>query len=97
MALDGINYKGQSLKIRRPKDYQPLPGISSEVPAMLVPGVVSTNVLDSPNKIFIGGLPIYLNEDQVKELLVLFGELKAFNLVKEGASSKVFFFFFLFF
>jgi len=28
-------------------------------------GVVSTVVQDSPQKIFIGGLPNYLNEDQV--------------------------------
>lgn len=28
-------------------------------------GVVSTVVQDSPHKIFIGGLPNYLNEDQV--------------------------------
>jgi hypothetical protein len=30
-----------------------------------VPGVISTVVPDSPHKIFIGGLPNYLNEDQV--------------------------------
>jgi RNA recognition motif-containing protein len=40
-------------------------------------------VPDSPNKVFIGGLPSYLNDDQVMELLKSFGELKAFNLVKE--------------
>lgn len=28
-------------------------------------GVISTVVPDSPHKIFIGGLPNYLNEDQV--------------------------------
>lgn len=28
-------------------------------------GVISTIVPDSPHKIFIGGLPNYLNEDQV--------------------------------
>lgn len=28
MAFDGINFKGQSLKIRRPHDYQPTPGIT---------------------------------------------------------------------
>lgn len=28
MAFDGINFKGQSLKIRRPHDYQPTPGIA---------------------------------------------------------------------
>ena len=27
MAFDGINYQGQSLKIRRPRDYQSLPGL----------------------------------------------------------------------
>ena len=42
---------------------------------------------DSPHKIFIGGLPHYLNEDQVKELLSSFGQLKAFNLVKDSATQ----------
>jgi splicing factor U2AF subunit len=65
MAFDGINFKGQSLKIRRPHDYQPMPGMS-DTPQPLVPGVVSTVVNDSIHKIFIGGLPNYLNEDQVK-------------------------------
>ena len=32
---------------------------------VLLPGVVSTVVQDSAHKIFIGGLPSYLNEDQV--------------------------------
>uniref|UniRef100_A0A1B6E2F7 RRM domain-containing protein n=1 Tax=Clastoptera arizonana TaxID=38151 RepID=A0A1B6E2F7_9HEMI len=70
MAFDGINFKGQSLKIRRPHDYQPTPGIPENA-AVNVPGnlnqtgVISTVVPDSPHKIFIGGLPNYLNEDQV--------------------------------
>ena len=86
MAFDGINFQGQSLKIRRPRDYQPLPGMS-ENPTVNVPGVVSTVVQDSPHKVFIGGLPNYLNEDQVKELLISFGPLKAFNLVKDTATG----------
>ncbi|KAK2190005.1 hypothetical protein NP493_89g03006 [Ridgeia piscesae] len=86
MAFDGINFQGQSLKIRRPRDYQPLPGMA-ETPSIVVPGVVSTVVQDSPQKIFIGGLPNYLNEDQVKELLTSFGPLKAFNLVKDSATG----------
>ncbi|PNF21036.1 hypothetical protein B7P43_G08408 [Cryptotermes secundus] len=66
MAFDGINFKGQSLKIRRPHDYQPMPGMS-ENPSVNVPaGVISTVVPDSPHKIFIGGLPNYLNEDQLR-------------------------------
>jgi hypothetical protein len=63
----GINFKGQSLKIRRPHDYQPMPGMTDSVPVNAAPvlGVISTVVPDSPHKIFIGGLPNYLNEDQV--------------------------------
>jgi len=89
MAFDGIILHGQSLKIRRPKDYQPIPGMSGEggSSTVHVPGVVSTVVPDSPHKIFIGGLPNYLNEDQVKELLSSFGELRAFNLVKDSATG----------
>ncbi|KAM4600595.1 U2 small nuclear RNA auxiliary factor 2a isoform 1-T1 [Polymixia lowei] len=91
MAFDGIIFQGQSLKIRRPHDYQPLPGMSENpsvyVPGTGLPGVVSTVVPDSAHKLFIGGLPNYLNDDQVKELLTSFGPLKAFNLVKDSATG----------
>ncbi|XP_062848608.1 LOW QUALITY PROTEIN: U2 small nuclear RNA auxiliary factor 2a [Trichomycterus rosablanca] len=63
MAFDGIIFQAQSLKIRRPHDYQPLPGMS-ENPSVYVSGVVSTVVPDSAHKHFIGGLPNYLNDDQ---------------------------------
>lgn len=110
MALDGILCKGQALKIRRPHDYQPIPG-SEPTPAPIgatisnllasgsenvaavaacaaahVPGVVSTVVADSPNKIYIGGLPLYLLDDQIKEILSSFGQLKAFNLIRDPST-----------
>lgn len=67
MAFDGLNFKAQSLKIRRPHDYQPMPGMNDNSSGNnSVPGTVSNVVGDSPYKIFIGGLPNYLNEDQVK-------------------------------
>jgi len=92
MAFDGIIFVNGPLKIRRPKDYG---GIDMSGPNFHVPGVVSTNVPDSANKIFVGGLPSYLNEEQVMELLKSFGELKAFNLVRENGNgpSKGFAFF----
>ncbi|KAH9935918.1 uncharacterized protein BXZ73DRAFT_100387 [Epithele typhae] len=92
MAFDGIIFLNGPLKIRRPKDYG---GPDIIAPNMHVPGVVSTNVPDSANKIFVGGLPMYLNEEQVMELLSSFGELKAFNLVRENGNgaSKGFAFF----
>ena len=83
MAFDGIVLQGQALKIRRPKDYAPVPGIGwsglklfyislsllmlsfSDGSVTHIPGVVSTVVPDGPWKIFCGGLPTYLNDDQV--------------------------------
>ena len=38
-------------------------------------------------QVFLGGLPNYLNDDQVKELLTSFGQLRAFNLVKDSATG----------
>ncbi|KAF8202513.1 hypothetical protein BJ912DRAFT_945039 [Pholiota molesta] len=92
MAFDGIIFINGPLKIRRPKDYG---GMEMASPGVHVPGVVSTNVPDSINKVFVGGLPPYLNEENVMELLKSFGELKAFNLVRENGTgaSKGFAFF----
>lgn len=84
MAFDGIIFQGIPLKIRRPKDYL---GPEGPPGSIHIPGVVSTTVQDSPNKIYIGGLPTYLGDEQVMELLKSFGELKSFNLVKEGAGQ----------
>lgn len=81
MSFDGIIFKGQALKIRRPKDYM---GTELAPPPIHVPGVVSTNVPDSPNKIYIGSIPTYLDEGQIIELLQAFGEVRAFNLVREA-------------
>jgi len=88
MAFDGIIFINSPLKIHRPKDY----GGPEMIPVSVhIPGVVSINVPDSINKVFVGGLPAYLNEEQVQELLKSFGELKAFNLVWENGNgpSKV--------
>ena len=58
------------------------------IPASVhVPSVVSTNVPDSINRVFVGRLPAYLNEEQVHELLKSFCELKALNLVRENGNS----------
>jgi len=90
MAFDGINFKGQSLKLRRPRDYVPLPGGDTAGMGNAfggIPGMISTVVSDSPNKLFVAGLPNYLNDEQVKELLTSFGQLKAFNLVKDTTTG----------
>ncbi|VVC31076.1 Hypothetical protein CINCED_3A014462 [Cinara cedri] len=81
MAFDGINFKGQSLKIRRPHDYQPTPGMTESNPVTNYNSGMTLDMMkydsssfglgtvpDSPHKIFIGGLPAYLNDEQVSHL-----------------------------
>jgi len=96
MAFDGIACQGETLKIRRPHDYNPQaaqslgPMLPSPTMNLAALRVVGTQVEDGPNKIFIGGLPTGLTEDQVRELLQAFGPLKSYNLVTDrdtGASK----------
>ncbi|XP_057341099.1 splicing factor U2AF 50 kDa subunit-like [Microplitis mediator] len=78
MSFDGIFYAEQCLKIKRPHDYQAIPGVSD---------YQSKDAMESPHKLFIGGLPTYFTEEQVKALLENFGGLQAFNLVKDQATG----------
>ncbi|VVC26080.1 U2 snRNP auxilliary factor, large subunit, splicing factor,RNA recognition motif domain [Cinara cedri] len=94
MTFDNINFKGQCLKIRRPHDYLPMLGMSDKnLMINYSSGITdmmkydSNFVLDSPFKIYIGGLPTYFNDVQVIELLTSYGQLKAFNLVKDTISG----------
>ncbi|OCF40409.1 splicing factor U2AF 65 kDa subunit [Kwoniella heveanensis CBS 569] len=79
LQFDGVMCEGTPLRVRRPKDYNGTDPVSAQF------GSGAPGIVDSPNKLFIGGLPTYLNDEQVMELLKAFGELKSFNLVKESA------------
>ncbi|KAL6768764.1 hypothetical protein ACKKBF_B16105 [Auxenochlorella protothecoides x Auxenochlorella symbiontica] len=94
MALDGVIFHANPLKIRRPNNYDPglaiMLGPVDPNPCMDLPrmGIIRTMVQDTPNKIFIGGLPCEWFEEQVQELLLPFGRLLAFNLVKDRATGN---------
>ena len=98
MALDGIsmepdametddnaNGTAQGLQIKRPKDYI-VPAVTDETANEN--GVLSTSVPDTQNKISITHIPAYLPDENVQELLVAFGELKNFILVKDTSSEQ---------
>ncbi|KAI6713343.1 hypothetical protein JHW43_004142 [Diplocarpon mali] len=97
LALDGITMEDEhmngsatngdtkGLSVRRPKDYI-VPAVTDETP--YEPGVISNVVVDTQNKISISNIPLYLTDEQVTELLVSFGELKAFVLVKDNGTDE---------
>mmetsp|Transcript_42749 Transcript_42749/g.50011 ORF Transcript_42749/g.50011 Transcript_42749/m.50011 type:complete len:722 (+) Transcript_42749:179-2344(+) len=98
LSFDGINIGGKgTLRVKRPNDYNPAlappqalqSSMASALPEFDVSklGIVSGSVPDSPNKIFIGGLPYHLTESQVMELLSAFGAIRAFHLVKQDATA----------
>ncbi|KAF9815418.1 hypothetical protein SFRURICE_011570 [Spodoptera frugiperda] len=96
MAFDGINFKGQSLKIRRPHDYQPMPGTGSckmcedvVLGAAAISGRDSTvdraTVEPAVSRVIFWSVSVCVK--QVKELLMSFGQLRAFNLVKDSSTG----------
>ena len=75
LALDGISFKGQTLRLRRPNDYVAIPPPPGPPVVFRLGdlGLVSSTVPDGPNKVFVGGLPYTLGEPSVKELLEVCG------------------------
>lgn len=76
MSLDGADFQGVPIKVRRPKDYQ------------IQDGTITPVIPDSPNKIYIGSIPCHITEDQLSELLSTFGELKFLYLIKDSSGTS---------
>lgn len=100
MALDGIMFEGVAVRVRRPNDYNPaaaaLLGPANPSPNLnlaaigLGAGGGGGNVPagQDQDRVFVGGLPYYLNDEQCKELLGSFGAIKSFDLVKDRETGN---------
>ena len=51
-------------------------------------GNIVTNPTEFDNKIYMGGLPTYLKDEDVRKLCESYGMLKYFNLVKDSSSGQ---------
>ncbi|KAL6012362.1 hypothetical protein ACLOJK_002849 [Asimina triloba] len=88
--------EGAPVKVRRPSDYNPSlaatlgpsqPNPNLNLAAVgLTPG--SAGGLEGPDRIFVGGLPYYFTEAQIRELLESFGPLRGFDLVKDRETGN---------
>ncbi|XP_009132932.1 titin homolog isoform X2 [Brassica rapa] len=80
LSLDGCSFAGSNLKIRRPKDYVETTSgeLEKKEPAT---NALSDNMEDSSNKIFIGGFPKTISSEMLKEIVGVFGPLKAYRFV----------------
>jgi splicing factor U2AF 65 kDa subunit len=88
LQLDGIRFGGVNLRIRWTEDYEKLGAVKPKKPVPKIDtvalGIISTKVEEGPLKVFIGGLPKELTEEQIKNLLLNYGRLKSFHLVKDN-------------
>ena len=101
LALHGIKFGSSTLRIRRPNDYKPelvppsmQPLSFFNLSALDIAGATApaqsggsgAAAVPSAGRVFIGGLPYHLTDDQVKELVGAFGPVKNFNLVRDPGS-----------
>ena len=79
------NAMDSGLQIKRPKDYI-APSKSEDTEVMQ--GQTSDDVQDTPAKVCVTRLPVFIDDAQAKELLAAFGPLKSFTLVKDADSGE---------
>lgn len=83
MCFDGVKLGSNQIRIRRPTNYTPPVGQQT----WSISGVLSTQVPDGPNKIFLGNLPTTMTDVEVQMLASAFGELQAFTLITDRATG----------
>ena len=104
VGLEVLLQIAQRLRLRRQTDRLLKPGDGADEVAALAPGDVfrlagglftldaggGASLRNDPNRIFVGGLPLNLEEPQIRELLASFGEIRALDLIcdRETGRSK---------
>lgn len=85
--LSNLEYKGFALKLRKPK------GFFSRLYQMANDrydpyGNIITSTSEVDHTLYMGGLPQYLQEDEVRKICESFGLLRYFNLIKERSGDE---------
>ncbi|XP_028759502.1 uncharacterized protein LOC114718368 [Neltuma alba] len=88
LSFDGSTIFGSTVKIRRPKDFVEVAtdDLERSVDAD-VTNTISDIVIDSPDKIFIGGISKLLSSEMLMEIAGAFGSLKAYRFGAEDTDE----------
>ncbi|CAN6460374.1 unnamed protein product [Victoria cruziana] len=85
LSFDGKLFSGSVLRMKRPKDFtEATTGTPDKFGAKI--DAVSDLVKDSPNKIFIGGISKALSSNMLREIVSVFGQLKAYHFEWKDSS-----------
>ena len=91
--LDILEYIGCKIKIEKPKKFlDRILNASTEVYEYYFHNDQMMNQGDIQKhesiRLYLGGLPLFLNEDDVRKLVSTFGPLSYFNLVKDNSNQQ---------
>jgi splicing factor U2AF subunit len=87
-AMTNTEWRGYRIKIEKPaifiREYNQSQGKNIELKEIKKQGYM----IDSDNKLYIGGIPPTAKENEIREIVESFGQLKMFNLVKDPNSEE---------
>ncbi|KAI4318121.1 hypothetical protein L6164_025930 [Bauhinia variegata] len=86
LSFDGSKLFGSIVKIRRPKDY--IEVATGDIESSMDAAVTTSDVvIDSPDKIFIGGISKELSSEMLMEIVGAFGSLKAYHFQNDDPNG----------
>ncbi|KAA0159621.1 hypothetical protein FNF27_01248 [Cafeteria roenbergensis] len=104
LPLDGIDYEGLPLRIKRPNDYDPasLPADTRDrsevliVEGLSIPAAATGSKMiggsgggvRTRDRIFVGGLPPAVDDKSLGDIFSAFGELSSVHIVRDAAGSS---------
>ena len=93
LLLDGIEFQGRTLRVQKVRNY--LASRISNMKTELLEAtreheeaeaIMNSSVFSTQeNKLYMGNIPLHLDEGDIKDMLEQFGKLKNFSLVKTSA------------
>ncbi|XP_073053449.1 uncharacterized protein [Primulina eburnea] len=79
LSFGGKSFFGCNLRLRRPRDYTEVTVRTGPAKSLVAVDSVRNVVVDSPHKIFIGGISKVVSSEMLLEIARVFGPLKAYH------------------